>query len=288
MKNPFIKWNPFYKETKFYKQYKEEADFSNDFLAKVVREGIRKTYAKTAECMTTADSKGHLNFIEQMLSGNANGGTFTEEDIINESKTLIVAGHETSVISLVAILLMLAQHKDTQQRLYEELMEFVPMGDLSPDQCRDLLFLDCVIKETLRLFPTLPLMTREVSQPITLSGGRQIPTGTQVMVSAIAMQRSKKYWGETANQFKPERFLPENVPGNSSNIFIPFAGGVRTCIGMRYAVYGLKVNLVKILRNFELSTELKFEEIVCEIAAILHFKNAENVSFRRRNSCLVQ
>lgn len=222
-----------------------------------------------------------------MLKGNTRGASFSDEDIINESKTMIVAGHETSATSLAVTLLMLAQHHDCQQKLYEEVMAIAPSGDVSTEQCADMVYLECVIKESLRLFPILPLMTREVAHPITLSG-REIPSGTQVMVSALSMQRSKKCWGDTANEFNPDRFLPENLPENSASLYVPFASGNRTCIGMRYAYYALKVNLVKILRNFILDTPLKLEEIVCTVSGILQFRNIENVQFARRVELLVQ
>lgn len=220
-------------------------------------------------------------FINQMMRGNSQGVKFSEKDIINESTTLILAGHETSVKASVIALLLLAQHKEVQRKVYKEIMDFAPSGDLSLEQCRDLQYLDCVIKESLRLFPNLPLMTREVSHPITLSG-RIIPRGTQVMVSAVSIQRSEKYWGETANQFNPDRFLPENLQANSSNYYLPFGSGPRTCIGLRYALYAMKVNLVRIIRHFEVHTPLPFDEIICTISPILHFENIENVKFTKR------
>lgn len=98
------------------------------------------------------------------------------KEVVNETKTIIIAGSDTSGSTTAILLLLLAQNPDLQEQVYNEIMAVEPDGDLTMEQCNQLKVLDRVFKETLRLFPPVPLITRAADQPITLSG-RTIPQG---------------------------------------------------------------------------------------------------------------
>lgn len=257
----------------------------------MVRRGIEKAITVTPEDTDTYheddDAKSPNIFIHQMLKGNSRGGCMTDMDILNESRTIVLAGSDTTASSLGLVLFLLAQNPECQQKAYEEVVRVAPYGDITIKECPQLEYLECVIKEVLRLFPLIPLMTREVLEPIILSG-REIPKGTHVMVSALSVQRSRKWWGDNAHLFQPDRFLPENLPENSSNIYIPFGAGNRNCIGMRYAMFMLKVSAAKIIRNFEMKTPTKkFEDISLGISTVLSISNTDKLTFIRREKDLI-
>lgn len=205
------------------------------------------------------------------------------KEVVNETKTIIIAGSDTSGSTTAILLLLLAQNPDLQEQVYNEIMAVEPDGDLTMEQCNQLKVLDRVFKETLRLFPPVPLITRAADQPITLSG-RTIPQGTHLIASVLTMQRCEKYWGPTANRFDPDRWLPENLPKHPR--LMSFGGTPRNCIGIIYANFAVKVTVAKVLRNFRLSTSLKFEDIRLAMSTILKFENEFLVTFTGRRSNL--
>lgn len=203
----------------------------------------------------------------------------TPQEIVNETKTMIIAASDTSGSTTAILLLLLAQNPDLQEQVYNEIMQVEPDEDLTMEQCSQLKVLDRVFKETLRLFPPIPLITRVSDQPTTLSG-RTIPRGTHLIVSLLSLQRSEKYWGPTANSFDPDRWLSENLHKHPP--LMSFGGAPRNCIGVMYANFSVKVTVATVVRNFRLRTSLKYEDIQLAMSTILKFENDFLVTFTGR------
>ncbi|KAL0101837.1 hypothetical protein PUN28_019170 [Cardiocondyla obscurior] len=108
-------------------------------------------------------------------------------------------------------------------------------------------YLERVIKETMRIFPPVPLVGRKVVNNIKL-GKVTLLQGTNVIVNIIKLHRNEKYWSNPLT-FDPDRFLPENIK-NQSYCYIPFSIGPRNCIGIKYAMISMKVILATMVRTF--------------------------------------
>lgn len=143
-------------------------------------------------------------------------------------------------------------HPEYQQKVYEEIE-----NNLSPDQTTvtadvigQLSHTDRLIKETLRLFPTIPLITRitrcdmklgrfrcysetfSANNSISIVAGKyDIPTGTEFILSIFDLHRKPSIWGPAAGNFDPNNFLPENVAQRHPHSFVPFSFGARNCVG---------------------------------------------------------
>lgn len=151
---------------------------------------------------------------------------------------------------------MLAMHPEYQEKVYEEIKSVLPPGQtiVTANYINQLHYTDRLVKETLRLFPTIPMITRITrsdmkigSFPISFKlymfshkniatlihplGGHDIPIGTEVILSIFDLHRSPSIWGPDANKFDPNNFLPENVSQRYSHSYAPFAYGTRNCIG---------------------------------------------------------
>lgn len=178
---------------------------------------------------------------------------------------------------------MLAMHKDVQQKVIDEIDSVFNGGTTTPDfdSIHKLDYLDMVIKETMRLFPVLPITAREAEDEVTL-GDQTIPKGTILGVYAFGTQRSKKYWGEDADLFRPSRFEPENISKVHQYAFIPFTGGPRLCIGWRYAMFFIKVYLSNFFRHYRVDTTQKFEEIKLTFAPSIVFEKKHMISIKKR------
>lgn len=102
------------------------------------------------------------------------------------------------------------------------------------------------------------------------------------MFHTLYFQTSKRFWGSDADRFRPERFLPENISKVHPYVFLPFAHGPRKCIGHKYAWIIMKIFLCHVLRNFHLTTSMKYEDIYLETEFVLKVKPGTFVKFEER------
>lgn len=222
-------------------------------------------------------------FIDQLLKLSIEGNYFTDADVRDESNTIVATGFESTALISSYCILMLAMHPAVQARLYKEIMGVAPGSDadLEYEDLAKLEYLERVLKETMRLFPTVPTIARHVTAPFRL-GPYDIPADTHIMVGIMSLHRSEKNWGPTAAIFDPERFLPENMATIHSYAYIPFSAGSRNCLGIKYAMMFLKVIVVKLLRSFEFATALEMHELRHSVHISLKLENKHLVSVRRR------
>ncbi|GLH16741.1 Cytochrome P450 4c3, partial [Gryllus bimaculatus] len=113
-------------------------------------------------------------------------------------------------------------------------------------------YLEYVIKETLRLFPSVPLFVRELDEDVKIEGVNFV-AGTAVLLAPIIMHKHPQYF-PNPEKFDPERFTPENVRGRHPYAYVPFSAGPRNCIGQKFAMMEMKAAVSKILRNYKLSS----------------------------------
>ncbi|HEX6388155.1 MAG TPA: cytochrome P450, partial [Solirubrobacteraceae bacterium] len=156
-------------------------------------------------------------------------GGLSEDELVDELMTLLVAGHETTATALAWTLERLARHPDVLA------------------QARDPEYLDAVITETLRLRPVVPAVVRRLTAPMQL-GPYEIPAGMHVAPSIYLLHRRPDLYPDPL-AFRPERFLGRK-PGTYE--WIPFGGGVRRCLGASFALLEMKVVLETILAQARL------------------------------------
>lgn len=199
-------------------------------------------------------------FIDQILK---NKGLFTDREIWEHILTILAAGYETSATCLSHCVLFIAMFQDVQQKMIDEIEEVFPNGDeeITLDRLGKLLYVERVIKETLRLAPVGPVIFRETRKDFEIEPGLVIPKGVVFILHIYCLHRSKLFWGEDANEFNPDNFLPERVAQRHPATFIPFSFGKRNCIGLRYAMLSMKTILVRFLQRYKVTTDLKYHEL---------------------------
>ncbi|KAG1873850.1 cytochrome P450 [Suillus subluteus] len=192
----------------------------------------------------------------------------SEEEIMAQMRVLLVAGYETTSISLTWALIELSRYPDVQTRLREELLAFG--ADPTYDQLKaNLPYLDAVVHEILRLHPAVPLFTRRareddvipLSEPVCTRSGKMtdsisIAKGSSIAISIRAINRSSAIWGPDAKEFKPDRWLTaDGISGKAKEIqghrhLMTFVDGPRTCLGKDFAIAEFKAVLSVLVKNF--------------------------------------
>nr|QST15022.1 CYP4AP9 protein [Diaphanosoma celebensis] len=190
-------------------------------------------------------------FLELLLEAEAAGAPLTDQDIRDDVEFFLLKGHESIASATSWLLYCLACHQDHQQRVREELDAI--FGDNSrPCTLHDAAqmdYLDCCVKESLRMYPPNPFMTRQTRHPINI-GGCDIPAGCDLLILTYALQRDPQFF-EDPDDFRPERFHRDNSSGHHPHAFIPFSAAPRDCIGRKFAMLEMKVMLSALLRKFE-------------------------------------
>ncbi|TFK89337.1 cytochrome P450 [Polyporus arcularius HHB13444] len=201
----------------------------------------------------------------------------SDEDVLAQVPTFLVAGHETTSTATTWCLFALTQAPEVQKKLRAELLT-LDTDTPNMDELSNLPYLDMVVRETLRIHAPVPSTMRvamkddviPVAEPFVDRNGVvqdsiRISEGTPIIIPVLALNRWKKLWGEDAFEFKPERW--ENPPEAISSIpgvwghILSFLGGPRACIGYRFSLIEMKALIFTLVRAFEFELAVPAEDI---------------------------
>ncbi|XP_052848144.1 probable cytochrome P450 313a4 isoform X1 [Drosophila gunungcola] len=191
-------------------------------------------------------------------------GVFSWKNVADESNSIVFGAFETTSNAIYYALMLLAMFPNCQERAFEEIKILFPnTGDFEVTYAdtQQMVYLDMILNESMRVIPPVPVVSRQTSQDLKLSNGVVIPRGVQIAIDIYHIHRSKEIWGSEAETFNPDHFLPHNIQDKHPYAFIPFTKGIRNCIGWRYALISTKVTLAKLLRNYRFRTSFPFEDL---------------------------
>ncbi|EEB17116.1 cytochrome P450, putative [Pediculus humanus corporis] len=176
------------------------------------------------------------------------------EDIRQEVDTFMFEGHDTTAASLTWTLFELGHHPEVQERCYSELIEIFGDSNELPSY-NDLMkmnYLKRVIQETLRLYPSVPVISRKFKVDMQLND-YLVPANTEIILILYAIQRNEKIF-KNPDKFDPDRFLQEEIIKRHAFAYVPFSAGQRNCIGQKFAMLEELVVLSSIIRNFKIES----------------------------------
>nr|QST15029.1 CYP4BY5 protein [Diaphanosoma celebensis] len=201
----------------------------------------------------TYTPKERLAFLDLLLAAAANRAELSDDDIREEVDTVMFAGHDTTAMAMTWFLHCVSKHPEVQRKLLDEVDAIFGDSDrpCTPQDVTRMKYLECCAKETLRLYPSVPGILRNLTEDVNI-GKYTIPAGASVALMIYGMHHHPDIYPEP-EEYKPERFLPENCVGRHPYAFIPFSAGPRNCIGQKYGMIEIKVVLSTLLRHFRFS-----------------------------------
>jgi cytochrome P450 family 135 len=181
------------------------------------------------------EPEGRDDILALLVSARGEDGEpLSDEELLDQIITLLLAGHETTTTGLAWAFERLVRHPAVLERLQRELKE----GEED--------YLDAVVNETLRVRPVIDGVWRKLTAPAVVAGHR-LPAGTLVFPAISLVQTSAGF--PDPDEFRPERFL-DGSPAPYT--FIPFGGGTRRCIGASFAMMEMKTVLRTVVEQIEL------------------------------------
>ncbi|EIE51940.1 cytochrome P450 family protein [Citreicella sp. 357] len=190
------------------------------------------------------------------------GATFSTAEMVDQVAIFFLAGHETSASALAWALYLLATHPDWQTAVADEARQLGDSPDFA-DMARLRVSRD-VFRETLRLYPPVPMMVRETRCPERFRG-RDVPRGAQIVLSPWHQHRHERLW-DRPDEFDPARWGTENGRQCARDAYMPFSSGPRVCTGAGFAMVEGPLLLSLLLRDLRISA---FPETVPEPVAFL-------------------
>ena len=176
------------------------------------------------------------------------GSTMNDQQILDEVMTMFLAGHETSAVLLSWAVALLATHPEIQEAAAAEVHAVLHGEPLRATHLPQLRLVNAIVQETLRLYPSIWSIGRNVVRDTTLRG-LPIERGTRVWLCTYALHRNPR-WFPDPERFDPQRWLEGTA--RSRFTFLPFGAGPRMCIGQHFATTEAVLGLAAILQRFRL------------------------------------
>ncbi len=176
------------------------------------------------------------------------GSAMTDQQVRDETLTLLAAGHATTANTLAWAFYLLATHPEQCHKLLDELRGVLGGRPPTVDELANLPYLDMVVKETMRLYPPVWMQPRSTVADFEY-GGYRFKKGTIIFMSQWVTHRLPDLWPEP-DAFKPERFDPETGQKVPAQAYFPFGAGSRICLGMPFANLEARILLATILQRF--------------------------------------
>ncbi|KAI4464347.1 cytochrome p450 family 4 [Holotrichia oblita] len=206
-------------------------------------------------------SKKRLSLLDMLLEASKDGKILNDNDIREEVDTFMFEGHDTTTASISWTLLLLGNHPEIQEKLFKEVRQVLRNNQVpSVSDLPELKYLECVIKESLRLYPSVPLVIRNIEEDVQIDKYK-IPRGTHLILHIHGVHVCPDYY-EDPFRFDPDRFLPENCVGRHPYAYIPFSAGPRSCIEKlpgdpRYPIIGTEYIFIGVPREDIAISEFK-------------------------------
>ena len=213
--------------------------------AKRIRTLITQMTEARAKQISEGEAPSDLATKIMTMADPETGKTFSTEEMVDQVAIFFLAGHETSASALAWALYLLALYPETQDRVAAEAAKLPETADFSA--MAQLKFTRDVFRETLRLYPPVPMMVRQ-NRLHERFRARSVLPGAQIVISPWHVQRHERLWAEP-DAFDPDRWSKDENRASARDAYLPFSAGPRVCTGAGFAMVEGPLLLAQILRR---------------------------------------
>ncbi|CAI4222863.1 unnamed protein product [Auanema sp. JU1783] len=257
----------------------------HDFTGNVIR--ARKEKADAAGGVQklleqeTAEGRRRMAFLDLMLDMNVKGD-LDVEGIQEEVDTFTFEGHDTTSAAMNWFLHLMGTNPEVQANVHKEIDEVIGEfdRDITYEDLGKLKYLEACIKETLRLYPSVPIIARQCVEDLHLKNNLIIPAGTSVVIIPSMIQKDPRYWDDP-EIFRPERFIDGEL--KHPYAYIPFSAGSRNCIGQRFAIMEEKCILALIMKNLRVESLKRTHHMRVAAELIIRPLDGNHIKFHPRS-----
>ncbi|KAI9292354.1 cytochrome P450 [Neoconidiobolus thromboides FSU 785] len=195
------------------------------------------------------------DIVSLMIKSSLDSGenALTNQEILHNLSLFFVAGHDTTANTLTSTIYFLSKYQDIQQKVREEILSVVGHSDEmktpTHEQQKELKYLMCVIKESMRFTPAVTQLRRFPARDLCLSDGTMVKKGMPVLLPVYLHHRNPEIFSNP-EEFNPDRF--EDPYNKESNAWMPFGMGTRTCVGINFSLIEQRVILSMLLQKYDL------------------------------------
>ncbi|CAK1546287.1 unnamed protein product [Leptosia nina] len=232
---------------------------------------------------TLFGSDADMSFLDHLMLLSAEGNGLNDTELREEIMVMLLAGTDSSAVAIGYTLVLLSKYPEEQEKIYKELYSVFGDSDrrLTQADLLQLNYLNMFIKESLRLFPPVPVVARRTgNEEVTLPSGVVLPIDTKCIISLWGMNRDPKVWGPDADCFRPDRFLDKNLLHYAS-----FSLGPRNCLGYQYALQSVKIAIASMVRLYKIMGEVEkgpVPHIDSEYSIMMRAADDFKISLERR------
>jgi cytochrome P450 len=217
------------------------------------QQGIRQLdetiYSIIRQRRSSGEAPGDL--LSMLLQAqDEDGNCMTDQEVRDELMTMVVGGYETTANTLVWVWMLLSQHPEVEAKLLEELQEVLGDRTATAADLPRLRYTESAVTESMRLYPPVWIMGREVVQDCEI-GGYALPVGTTVFMSQWVTHRDIRFFDDP-EAFNPDRWADGLAKRLPSCAYFPFGGRPRACIGKPLVMMEAVLVLATIVQNFQL------------------------------------
>jgi len=217
------------------------------------RAAVRRLYHTVDEIVRRRrEAGGDTGDLISMLlqARDEHGNPMSDQQVRDEAITLMLAGHETTAITLSFCWELLSRHPEAEAALHRELDSVLGGREPTVEDLASLPFTEGVVKESLRLFPPAWSLSREAVEADEIAGW-PIPAGAMVWMNQWTVHRDRRFYREPL-AFQPQRWVEGLERYLPRYAFFPFGGGSRMCIGLSFAMMEARLVLATLAQRFRL------------------------------------
>lgn len=212
--------------------------------------------ARRHEIASEGSAKSGMDdLLDHMLNAEDpnSGRRMTHKDLLHNMQFFIVAGHETTALSLGWALYLMASHPEFQEHARDQARAVLGDRAATAEDLERMPYIRQILDEAMRLYPPVGFLARTAAEPDVL-GGREVRKGEIVFLAIYALHRHEMWW-DRPNAFDPENFSDAAVKARHRYLHLPFGAGPRVCVGANFAMMQAQIILATLLarHRFELT-----------------------------------